>query len=49
MGRGEFVAYLRDTLIPDLRESGRHATAEDFLAAVAFIEDPELEEVEIGG
>ena len=34
----EFIAYLKSTLIPDLRESGRDGTASDFEAAVAFME-----------
>jgi hypothetical protein len=38
MTRDEFVAYLRETLIPDLRADGRHATASDFEAAILFIE-----------
>jgi hypothetical protein len=33
----EFVSYLESTLIPDLRESGRDATADDFQTAVYFI------------
>lgn len=34
----EFVSYLEDTLIPDLRESGSDATADDFEEAVFWIE-----------
>ena len=37
MTRDDFLAYLKDTLIPDLCESGMHSTATDFLAAVNFI------------
>ncbi len=33
----EFVAYLEETLIPDLRESGHECTAEDFERCVAII------------
>lgn len=33
----DFVDYLTDTLIPDLKESGRDATAEDFETAVEII------------
>ncbi len=44
MERDEFVRYLVETLIPDLRISGSDATADDFEAAVAFIEDPTLQE-----
>lgn len=36
--RNEFLAYLRETLMPDLRASGRDATADDFAAACHFIE-----------
>lgn len=34
----DFVKYLTGTLMPDLRESGRDATADDFATAVAIIE-----------
>lgn len=37
--REEFIAYLRETLIPDLRESGRDATADDFQTAIEFMEE----------
>lgn len=33
-----FLAFLRDTLIPDLKESGHECTAEDFETAIEFIE-----------
>jgi thymidine kinase len=33
----EFVKYLRETLIPDLRESGHEFTAEDFETAVRLL------------
>lgn len=33
----EFIEYLVDTLIPDLRESGRDCTADDFETAVRFM------------
>ena len=33
-----FLAFLNDTLIPDLIESGMESTAEDFQTAVLFIE-----------
>lgn len=35
--REDFVEYLITTLIPDLKESGRDATAEDFETAVSMI------------
>ena len=34
----DFIDYLRNTLIPDLRESGRDATADDFETAIKFME-----------
>lgn len=34
-----FITYLRNTLIPDLKESGRDFTAEDFETAIHFMED----------
>jgi hypothetical protein len=37
--RESFIRYLRNTLIPDLRESGREFTAEDFETAIAFMEE----------
>lgn len=38
--RNTFCTYLQHTLIPDLRDSGRDATADDFETAVQFILDP---------
>jgi len=35
--KDEFVAYLEETLIPDLIESGRVSTAADFNAAIFFM------------
>ncbi len=46
MTRKEFVNYLETTLIPDLIDSGRDATASDFAVAIRFIEDPGLDEVD---
>jgi hypothetical protein len=37
----EYLNYLKNTYIPDLKESGKEATAEDFEAMVAFIEGAE--------
>jgi hypothetical protein len=37
--RRAFVKYLQETLIPDLKESGSLAMAEDFEEAVEFIKD----------
>jgi len=34
----DFISFLKHTLIPDLKESGMDATAEDFETAVYFIE-----------
>jgi hypothetical protein len=46
MTRKEFVQYLETTLIPDLIDSGRDATASDFAVAIRFIEDPGVDEVD---
>ena len=35
--REEFIEFLEETLIPDLKESGKIATAEDFETAVFFM------------
>lgn len=35
--RYEFIEFLENTLIPDLHDSGMHATAEDFETAVYFM------------
>lgn len=35
-----FINFLRETLIPDLIDSGTEATAEDFIIAVLFLENP---------
>ena len=45
MNREQFIAYLRTTLIPDLRETGMTATAADFEACCLFMEG--AEEIEI--
>lgn len=37
----EFIEYVEETLIPDLREAGLHATAEDFERLVAIIRSEE--------
>ena len=34
----DFISFLKHTLIPDFKESGMDATAEDFETAVYFIE-----------
>ena len=36
-GKVAFIGYLRDTLIPDLREAGMKGTAKDFVTAVKFM------------
>jgi hypothetical protein len=45
----EFVDYLHDILIPDLRESGRDETAADFETAIFFIASLSNDEVRRGG
>jgi len=35
--KADFVEYLVENLIPDLKESGMEATAEDFESAVFFM------------
>jgi hypothetical protein len=45
MDREQFLDYLQNILIPDLRASGNYATAADFCAAVLFIQG--AKEVEI--
>lgn len=42
----EFVEYLQSTLIPDLRESGRDCTADDFATAICLIEQLQAERAE---
>lgn len=37
-----FIEYLRGTLIPDLKESGCGATAEDFEKAIEYMESKPL-------
>ncbi len=36
--REEFIEYLTETLVPDLKESGRTCTAQDFETAIKFME-----------
>ena len=36
--REDFIKFLKETLIPDLKLSGKYATAEDFETAVFFME-----------
>jgi hypothetical protein len=47
MDRDEFLEYLRETLIPDLREAGNVRSAKDFETAVRFIEDRDLNFVDL--
>lgn len=35
--KGRFIEYLEQTLIPDLRDSGRDATADDFETCIKFM------------
>jgi len=44
----EFIDYLENTLIPDLKESDHVATAEDFETAVGFMRDGDLRRVRHG-
>lgn len=39
MEDAQFIAYLEGTLIPDLRESGNDATADDFEFCLKIIQD----------
>tara|TARA_R100000700_G_scaffold17252_1_gene23831 strand:- start:4438 stop:4575 length:138 start_codon:yes stop_codon:yes gene_type:complete len=39
--KADFVEYLETNLIPDLKESGLEATAEDFETAVYYIKGGE--------
>jgi hypothetical protein len=39
--RTEFIAHLKETLIPDLLASGYTATAADFQIAILFMEGKE--------
>lgn len=43
----DFVDFLRDTLIPDLHESGTEATAEDFAKCCDIIEQLQEEKNEL--
>ena len=36
--RKDFIKFLKETLIPDLKRSGNHSTAEDFETAVFFMD-----------
>lgn len=38
MTREEFIEYVKDTLIPDLKEAGMHSTAQDWRAALIFLD-----------
>lgn len=44
--RQEFVDFLENTLIPDLKDSGHVETAKDFETAIEFINNPTLAEVD---
>ena len=37
----EFIGYLEELLIPDLEDSGRDGTAEDFRTCVAYLRELE--------
>ena len=45
MTRQEFCAYLRKTLIPNLRESGSEATVADFETALDFIAETDVRQL----
>ena len=38
ISKEEFISYLKEQLIPDLKESGYEFTADDFATALKFIE-----------
>jgi hypothetical protein len=38
MRREEFIEYIKNTLIPDLKESGSYASAFDWEAALLFLD-----------
>ena len=40
--RYDFIEYLKETLIPDLKESGKNSTANDFELAVLFMENSHI-------
>jgi len=40
---GDFIKYLHGTLVPDLRESGHDATADDFVQAIKYMRFPNEE------
>jgi len=40
-GKEDYIKYLKETYIPDLRESGKDATADDFETMIDFIEGKE--------
>ena len=40
--KAEYIAYLEETLIPDLKESGKEFTAEDFETMVKFLRGAEV-------
>lgn len=44
--RESFIEFLERTLIPDLLESEKIYTAEDFLRAICFMKDPKLEKID---
>ena len=47
MCREEFIAYIKETLIPDLKSSGSYSSAQDWEAALLFLDG--YHEVEFKG
>jgi hypothetical protein len=47
MTREEFIEYVKDTLIPDLKASGSYSSAQDWKAALLFLDG--YHEVEFKG
>lgn len=46
--REDFIKFLKETLIPDLKDSGNYSTAEDFETAVFFMDTIPIEDYAFG-
>ena len=46
--REDFIKFLKETLIPDLKDSGNYATAEDFETAIFFMDTIPIEDYAFG-
>jgi hypothetical protein len=45
--REQFIAHLRDVVLPEFREMRAHMTVEDFETALRFIQDEDRQDMDL--